>query len=156
LKLKILPFLKSQLILNSRIVISNIEEGLAKSNVISNIIKNVKEDTKTLFDTVILDNAHLVPEIETTFVFNELRPGKIVLVGDPNQPKTNLNVVQHGDQLHFNRSLMERLISSEGGSCVLNQQIRLGRFLLEAVSQANNLENQVFGKPVDRKRFLAI
>ena len=47
---------------------------------------SLSEPPKRIFDTIILDNAQLVNEIETCLLLSELRPGKVVLIGETNLP----------------------------------------------------------------------
>ena len=59
--------------------------------------------------------------------------------------KSKSNEVQHLDEAHYTRSLFERLIHGEGGFCILNQQVRMGRFLLEAVQKTIKSESSIHG-----------
>jgi len=93
------------------------------------------EAPRKVFDVAIVDNAHLVSELQTALVFDQLRPAKLVLIGDSNLPgkSASSSKMPFSHELMFNRSTFERLVHGDGGFCVLNNQMRLGRVLLEAV-----------------------
>jgi hypothetical protein len=96
---------------------------------------------------VIVDNAHQVQELENLFILNDLRPGKLILLGDcqlPSLRSTAYMMPNHQD-LQFSRSLFERLIHGDGGFCILNQQVRMGRCLLEAVQKTITSETPIHG-----------
>lgn len=48
----------------------------------------------------------------------------------------------------FQRSLFERMIIGEGGFCVLNQQVRMGKVLLEFVQSTIVSQSLIHGKPL--------
>lgn len=105
---------------------------------------------KVIFDCVLVDNAQLVPEIQTCSIFNELRPGKLVLFGDQNLPckdKAHFSFPK-AVELMYNRSLFERLIQGEGGTLVLNNQVRLCKVLLDAVQATIKSDSHNYGRAV--------
>ena len=69
-------------------MITSIKEGLGIQGVMSSIeqpesrISNGTTNAKCLFDAVIVDNAHQVEELENFLILNNLRPGKLILIGD--------------------------------------------------------------------------
>ena len=70
------------------------------------VIKTINSKFDGAFDTVIVDNSQMVPELEMCHIFHHLKPSKLVLFGDPQLPGTG--------------SLFSRLVH-EGGVYVLNQ-----------------------------------
>ena len=69
-----------------------------------------KDAPRRIFDSVIVDNAQVVNEIETCLLMNDLRPGKLILIGDSQLPSNAECTMPYSIELQFNRSLFDRLI----------------------------------------------
>lgn len=99
-------------------MITNVHDELGSHGGMQQLIRSL-EDTytkeeapKRIFDTVIIDNAQMLPEIETCLILNELRPNKLVLIGDQNSPRASSTrfSMPFSQELNYNRSSFERLV----------------------------------------------
>lgn len=131
----------------ARVVISTVRDDVLSPQ---QLIVSTEKLQKRIFDAVIVDSAHQVPELETTLILNNLRPGKIILFGDTWMPSESAasvyTCIPFFRELQFNRSLFERLIISGGGPIVLNQQVRMNKRLLEFISRC--VDQQVNQTPI--------